>query len=163
MSLYESWIQSAKEAQQRGKNNAFWSDYYEKEKQAYIKILQEKKGLSGKAADLAKYYGFEESSFAGFCDGINTSLKTPIGVENLKADAEVTLDIDFEKLYYNMMEARAKWLYTLPQWEDVLPADKRAEITREFKSKIISISDKVGRNDPCPCGSGKKYKKCCYV
>jgi preprotein translocase subunit SecA len=24
-----------------------------------------------------------------------------------------------------------------------------------------SPSDKVGRNDPCPCGSGKKYKKCC--
>jgi len=23
------------------------------------------------------------------------------------------------------------------------------------------IHDKVGRNDPCPCGSGKKYKKCC--
>ena len=22
---------------------------------------------------------------------------------------------------------------------------------------------KVGRNDPCPCGSGKKYKKCCLV
>ena len=22
-------------------------------------------------------------------------------------------------------------------------------------------SEKVGRNDPCPCGSGKKYKKCC--
>ena len=27
---------------------------------------------------------------------------------------------------------------------------------REYKS-----ADKVGRNDPCPCGSGKKYKKCC--
>jgi preprotein translocase subunit SecA len=23
------------------------------------------------------------------------------------------------------------------------------------------VSSKVGRNDPCPCGSGKKYKKCC--
>jgi preprotein translocase subunit SecA len=23
--------------------------------------------------------------------------------------------------------------------------------------------EKVGRNDPCPCGSGKKYKKCCYL
>jgi uncharacterized protein YecA (UPF0149 family) len=23
------------------------------------------------------------------------------------------------------------------------------------------VSKKVGRNDPCPCGSGKKYKKCC--
>jgi len=25
----------------------------------------------------------------------------------------------------------------------------------------INESPKVGRNDPCPCGSGKKYKKCC--
>ncbi|WP_280549637.1 PBPRA1643 family SWIM/SEC-C metal-binding motif protein [Halomonas sp. 11-S5] len=24
-----------------------------------------------------------------------------------------------------------------------------------------SVSEKVGRNAPCPCGSGKKYKKCC--
>ena len=26
-----------------------------------------------------------------------------------------------------------------------------------------AVSKKVGRNDPCPCGSGKKYKKCCGV
>jgi SEC-C motif-containing protein len=26
---------------------------------------------------------------------------------------------------------------------------------------IVRDSPKVGRNDPCPCGSGKKYKKCC--
>ena len=25
----------------------------------------------------------------------------------------------------------------------------------------IDTSKKIGRNDPCPCGSGKKYKKCC--
>ncbi len=25
----------------------------------------------------------------------------------------------------------------------------------------IRIADKVGRNEPCPCGSGLKYKKCC--
>ena len=25
----------------------------------------------------------------------------------------------------------------------------------------VKKSEKVGRNDPCPCGSGKKYKKCC--
>ena len=24
------------------------------------------------------------------------------------------------------------------------------------------MSERAGRNDPCPCGSGKKYKKCCY-
>ena len=26
---------------------------------------------------------------------------------------------------------------------------------------VRASSSKVGRNDPCPCGSGKKYKKCC--
>jgi len=30
------------------------------------------------------------------------------------------------------------------------------------KQKTIKRGKKVGRNDPCPCGSGKKYKKCCY-
>lgn len=28
---------------------------------------------------------------------------------------------------------------------------------------VVRVSPKVGRNDPCPCGSGKKYKKCCGV
>ncbi len=30
------------------------------------------------------------------------------------------------------------------------------------KQKTVKKNPKVGRNDPCPCGSGKKYKKCCY-
>lgn len=25
------------------------------------------------------------------------------------------------------------------------------------------MSQKIGRNDPCPCGSGKKYKQCCFL
>ena len=28
-------------------------------------------------------------------------------------------------------------------------------------SKTVKKTNNVGRNDPCPCGSGKKYKKCC--
>ena len=31
----------------------------------------------------------------------------------------------------------------------------------ESGAQIIRTEDKIGRNDPCPCGSGKKYKKCC--
>jgi len=32
------------------------------------------------------------------------------------------------------------------------------------QENVVRAGDKksVGRNDPCPCGSGKKYKKCCY-
>ena len=29
------------------------------------------------------------------------------------------------------------------------------------KKPVVNKGAKVGRNDPCPCGSGKKYKKCC--
>ena len=32
---------------------------------------------------------------------------------------------------------------------------------REMKLEPTKVEKKVGRNDPCPCGSGKKYKKCC--
>ncbi len=34
-------------------------------------------------------------------------------------------------------------------------------IDKEVKLEPIVMDKKVGRNDPCPCGSGKKYKKCC--
>jgi preprotein translocase subunit SecA len=39
------------------------------------------------------------------------------------------------------------------------PAAKKPRRARTAKKPITEI--KVGRNDPCPCGSGKKYKKCC--
>ena len=40
---------------------------------------------------------------------------------------------------------------------EVLPSDESEEYIPTFKRE----SPRVGRNDPCPCGSGRKYKKCC--
>jgi len=34
-------------------------------------------------------------------------------------------------------------------------------ISGQHKNAVIHAADKVGRNEECPCGSGKKYKKCC--
>jgi preprotein translocase subunit SecA len=31
----------------------------------------------------------------------------------------------------------------------------------QIATPVVRDAPKVGRNDPCPCGSGKKYKKCC--
>ena len=33
----------------------------------------------------------------------------------------------------------------------------------DYQNRKPSVREykKIGRNDPCPCGSGKKYKKCC--
>ena len=61
-----------------------------------------------------------------------------------------------------MVGARAEWLYELPEWDNILSEEKRKELYREQKSSTTVVKPpKIGRNDPCPCGSGKKYKKCC--
>ena len=36
-----------------------------------------------------------------------------------------------------------------------------SEKYRVPSTAVRNISPRVGRNDPCPCGSGKKFKKCC--
>ncbi len=35
------------------------------------------------------------------------------------------------------------------------------ESMSEKQKPVVRPSEKIGRNDPCPCGSGQKYKKCC--
>jgi preprotein translocase subunit SecA len=48
--------------------------------------------------------------------------------------------------------------------EEILPKRKKftyGEPSRVSKPMPEEKGQKIGRNDPCPCGSGKKYKKCC--
>ena len=71
------------------------------------------------------------------------------------------IGFDKEKLYKNMVDAKADWLYGLPQWEKIFDEETRKRLYREQKaSGTVRKPKKIGRNDPCPCGSGKKYKNC---
>jgi uncharacterized protein len=50
----------------------------------------------------------------------------------------------------------------IPRWVEILNAARTGQYARTMPNMFISArSTKVGRNDQCPCGSGKKYKKCC--
>jgi len=40
-------------------------------------------------------------------------------------------------------------------------SEVNSEVSAEQKARPVRSGPRVGRNDPCPCGSGKKYKKCC--
>ena len=101
-------------------------------------------------------------TMTGFLDGINTSLKTPNPIETMDEDTVVSLEFDKELLYKNMVNAKADWLYNLPQWKNIFTEEKMKELyTEEKRSHTIVKPPKIGRNDPCPCGSGKKYKHCC--
>ena len=112
--------------------------------------------------ELADKYNLSIMDMTGFLDGINDSLKEPNPIDTMEEDTVVSLAFDKEKLYKNMVDAKAEWLYELPMWDDIFDADKKKALYLEQKkSGTIVIGRKVGRNEPCPCGSGKKYKYCC--
>ena len=141
----------------------FWANYFNLEKGIYEQILKTPDApVTGTVKELADKYNVDLMIMVGFLDGINDSLKEKADIESIERDSEFSLDVDLEKLYFNMLDAKAEYLYTLPQWDEILTEEKRAEITKAYKkSKTVVKEVRVGRNDPCPCGSGKKYKKCC--
>ena len=84
-------------------------------------------------------------------------------IEKLEEDSEIHLKIDFTRLYKKMVEYKADHLYSLPQWDNIFTEEEREVLYKEQKrsTTVVNEGPKIGRNDPCPCGSGKKYKKCC--
>lgn len=164
MSLFENWRSTAYNNEQDEKEQKkFWKGYFEMEESIYEKLLSNPEEIvEGSVKELAEKFEIDILLFTGFLDGINDSLVNPMKLEELEESSNVKLEIDHEKLYYNMLAAKAEWLYSLPQWDSILTAEKRKEITKEQRISGTVIKPKEpGRNDPCPCGSGKKYKKCC--
>lgn len=163
MSLYNNWTDLVVEYLKTKGEAAFWKEYGAIETSIYSKVLGEhNEKISGKISELAKKYELEPVYFMGFLDGINDSLVTKIDLENLDENSEIEIQIDYEKLYFNMLDAKADYLYELPQWDAILSRERRREIHKEWAaSKTIVNKNKIGRNEPCPCGSGKKYKNCC--
>lgn len=164
MSLLKDWRDHAYGLDDRTpEGKEFWLDYFQREKAVYEQLLENPKEIvSGTVEELAAKYDMPVELMVGFLDGIEESLVVPNNVEEIEADTQVALGYDPEKLYMNMVGCNAEWLYTLPQWDEILTEEKRKELYKiEKSSKTIVKPPKVGRNDPCPCGSGKKYKKCC--
>ena len=134
-----------------------------KEKEIYIQLLSNPdEKVKGTVSELAAKYKGDMMFMTGFLDGINDSLITPNPIETMEEDTEVNLIYDKELLYKNMVGADADWLYNLEQWNDIFDEEKRKQLYKEQKSSTTVVKgERVYPNDPCPCGSGKKYKKCC--
>ncbi|MBQ1490362.1 MAG: SEC-C domain-containing protein [Blautia sp.] len=173
--FYRKYYMLSEEAQQASKNDAqhlnkvnktLWKGYYEKEKNVYRHILANvTQPLTGTVAELAAQFDVEPMIMSGIIDGMNESLKDPQDVKHLYEDTTVTLEVVPEPLYKNMVLAKADWLYHLPEWDAILSPEVRkglfAQVKEEKEQYTVKVEVKVGRNDPCPCGSGKKYKYCC--
>jgi SEC-C domain protein len=164
MTLLETWRKNAYgEGTDNKAKEELWKRYFLIEKGIYEKLLADYKTvISCSVAELAKRFDTDIETITGFLDGINESITEPNPLETMDEATDIRIEIVPEKLYYNMVEAKAEWLYTLPQWDAILTEERRKELYKEQKKSGTVVKEKkTGRNDPCPCGSGKKYKHCC--
>lgn len=164
MALLQQWHEKAySETANKGDLQRLWTAYFQKEKEIYAELLKTPdKAVKGSVKELAEKFDVDIMTMTGFLDGINDSLKKPNPIEEMEEDTKVSLGFDKELLYKNMVAAGADWLYELEEWKDIFDEETRKKLYREQKaSTTIVKGDKVYPNDPCPCGSGKKYKKCC--
>ncbi len=164
MTLLKKWRDMAySETANKGDLQRLWTDYFQKEKDIYAELLKNPdEEVTGTVKELADKYNVDIMTMTGFLDGINDSLKEANPIEEMEEDTKVSLAFDKALLYKNMVAAGADWLYELPEWEEIFDEDTRKALYREQKSSTTIVKpDKIYPNDPCPCGSGKKYKKCC--
>lgn len=164
MALLEQWRAVAySEETGKDKLQQLWAAYFQEEKEIYAQLLKNPdEVVKGTVKELAEKYGVSLMTMTGFLDGINDSLVEANPIEEMEEDTVVNLGFDKALLYKNMVAAEADWLYELPEWNDIFDEETRKALYKEQKSSTTIVKgDKVYPNDPCPCGSGKKYKKCC--
>jgi len=164
MALLEKWREMAY-SQEQGKEklNRLWSSYFAQEREIYAQLLKNPdEVVEGTVKELADKYQVTIMTMTGFLDGINDSLINPNPIEEMEEDTVVNLGFDKKLLYKNMVAVDADWLYNLEEWKEIFDEDTRKRLYKEQKISTTIVKEaKIYPNDPCPCGSGKKYKKCC--
>ena len=165
MGLLKDWREHAYGLDDRTpEGKQFWLNYFGVEKGIYEQLLADPdQVITCTVKELAEKYGVDIMTMTGFLDGIQESLKVENDIENMEEDTVVSLGFDKVKLYKNMVAAKADWLYGLEEWNSIFTEEEKDQYYKEQKRSqtFVRSEKKVGRNDPCPCGSGKKYKHCC--
>jgi preprotein translocase subunit SecA len=163
MTIYQNWLQNAYD-NQGNTIKKLWDVYMPLEQEIYEDMLAKKNPvISGTVSELAEKHNMSAEFVAGFLDGISGAIDAEIDMENLTEETQSQAKVDFETLYKKMVEFKAAHLLDLPQWDNIYSKEEQERLYKEQKSSKTVVREglKVGRNDPCPCGSGKKFKKCC--
>jgi len=164
MTLLEQWHNVAyNDKIEKDRIKKLWDGYFIEEKAIYVQLLKNPdEVVKGTVKELADKYQVSIMTMTGFLEGINDSLTTGNPIEDMEEDTEVNLGFSKALLYKNMVAAEADWLYNLEEWNDIYDEDTRKALYKEQKSSTTIVKgERTYPNDPCPCGSGRKYKKCC--
>lgn len=111
---------------------------------------------------------FKHEAFAMF-DDLSHRLRAEIGQDLFKFEIVPPQMQDIERLMSQVQLERNRSLVSEIEDQQPQAAQEEAieptpeERDEDDRQNPISAGPKIGRNDDCPCGSGKKYKKCCGI
>jgi uncharacterized protein len=96
---------------------------------------------------------------------LNTDADTATAIRGILTLADIARDDqrlprkDRDALTATAPDDIARWIVTLNEWR-LANYRSMPDVVPMPRSRFTS-AQKIGRNDPCPCGSGRKYKRCC--
>jgi len=163
MPLKDAWKRIAYDVQNQPVKH-IWDEYLAKEKAVYINMLKTKNNrIEGTVKEIAEEFKLTTVQTFAFFDGIHECVDNLPPLEEIEEDTQIAINVEFDRLYKQMVEYKADALYNLPEWDNVYTEEEQKQLYTDQKRShtIVRNEAKVGRNDPCPCNSGKKYKKCC--
>ncbi|WP_320045975.1 SEC-C metal-binding domain-containing protein [uncultured Ilyobacter sp.] len=141
--------------------------YYIPEKEIFLQYADddymEKNEEYRKLKSYIKTFVKDEEMAEGLCEDIQLSCEDNFSMESVAFEFE-RRDIEFES------ESQVKRLIPLVIdlanstriWENNgYTPNEMSSMEKEMRKPLKKGENKVGRNSPCPCGSGLKYKKCC--
>ena len=135
MALLKEWHKIAyNEQADQGEIQRFWTSYFLKEQSVYEKLLSNPdEVVEGTVKELAEKYELSIMEMTGFLDGINDCLVAPNPIEEMEEDTVVSLGFDKVRLYQNMVDAKADWLYELPMWDEIFTPEQKKTLYKEQK------------------------------
>ena len=92
-----------------------------------------------------------------------------LGGKNPVTEYQIEAGHMFEELNHLIREDTVRRVYqtkvqvTPERVQTAKPTEARMAGDGPRQPRRVKATDKIGRNDPCPCGSGKKYKNCCML
>jgi len=103
---------------------------------------------------------------------VNIMLPNKVGIANLRVtrgniggDADVLIGMDIIGIgdfAITNKDGKTVFSFRAPSCDTIdFLTESKSAIVKTTTAPTPVLPNKVGRNDPCPCGSGKKYKKCC--
>ena len=147
MALLKTWRDMAYSATaNKGDLQRLWADYFQKEKDIYAQLLKNPdEVVKGTVKELAEKFGQEVLTMIGFLDGINESLLIEQDLDAVEEDTVVSLAFDKERLYKNMVAAKADWLYELPQWKEIFSEEELKKFQPSLE--VEELGDAIYQDD----------------